>query len=175
LPEAHVEAPTPASMILAALLLKVGGYGITKFLLLIPAVTAYIRPFIAWLCCITILIAAVAAAVQIDIKRIVAYSSIVHINIGILGVFTLTQEGGVGGLIIIISHGIVSAGLFYLIGVLYNRYSTRLFNYYGALIITIPIFSIFFFIFILSNISFPLTSGFFGELFVVIGLVKKHI
>jgi len=96
-------------------------------------------------------------------------------NIAVLGIFTLTVEGGVGGLLIIISHGIVSAGLFYLIGILYTRYHTRLFSYYGSLLSTIPIFATFFFIFILSNISFPLTSGFVGELLVFVGLIKKHM
>jgi len=175
LPEAHVEAPTCGSILLAGLLLKVGGYGIVKFLSFMVLAQIYFQPFVVFVCVSGALYGAIAALIQIDIKRLIAYSSIVHINIAIIGVYTLTKIGGVGGLIIIFSHGITSAGLFYLIGILYTRYKTRLLYYYTNLSTFIPLYSIFLVLFILGNISFPFTINFLGELFVIIALVKKKM
>lgn len=174
LPEAHVEAPTAGSIVLAALLLKVGGYGIIKFLLVFPIKTYY-QPFVLAIFILTAFYAGVAATAQADIKRFIAYLSILHINIALIGVYTLTKIGGIGGATIIFSHGIISAGLFYLVGVLYVRFSTRLFEYYNNIITFIPIFTVYFILFILSNISFPITSGFIGEILIIAGIVKKKI
>lgn len=170
LPEAHVEAPTVGSVILASLLLKLGGYGIIRFLFLFEDARFYFQPFVITLCIISILFSSIIAIRQLDIKRIIAYSSIAHINFALLGYFSNTIYGIIGGIILIISHGIVSGALFLLVGIIYDRHHTRLIYYYGGLVQTIPLFSVFLFLFIVSNFSFPGTSNFIGELLVLIGL-----
>ena len=170
LPEAHVEAPTVGSVILASLLLKLGGYGIVRFLFWIPFARFYFQPFVITICLISILYASIIAIRQVDIKRIVAYSSIAHINFALLGFFSNTIYGIIGGMILIISHGIVSGALFLLVGVLYDRHHTRTIYYYSGLAQVIPLFATITFLFIISNFSFPGTSNFVGELLVILGL-----
>jgi len=170
LPEAHVEAPTVGSVILAGLLLKLGAYGMLRFLFSFDAAKLVFQPYVLTLCLISIFIGSFIAIRQLDMKRIIAYSSIAHMNFALLGFFSNNLFGMTGGLLLMVSHGIVSSALFLLIGVLYDRYHTRSVLYYGGLVTTMPLFATFFFIFIISNFSFPGTSNFVGELLVFIGL-----
>lgn len=171
LPEAHVEAPTEGSVLLAGVLLKLGSYGFLRFLIpLLPNATYYFSPFVILISCLGIFYTSFVTLKQIDIKRIIAYSSIAHMNICILGLFTFNSIGIAGSIHLMIAHGLVSSGLFFLIGMLYSRYHTKLLKYYNGLIYTMPLFSFFLFIFIISNISFPLTSNFIGEFLILISL-----
>ncbi len=170
LPEAHVEAPTVGSVILAGLLLKLGAYGMLRFLFLFDAAKTVFQPFVLTLCLISIFIGSFIAVRQLDLKRIVAYSSIAHMNFALLGFFANNLFSMTGGTILMVSHGFVSSALFLLIGVIYDRYHTRSVLYYGGLAMVMPLFATFLFIFIISNFSFPGSSNFVGELLVLIGL-----
>lgn len=164
LPEAHTIAPTPGSMILASLLLKLGGYGILKWLIPIyPESFIYFQPFILILSIISCCYCCATALRQIDIKRIIAYSSIVHMNGCIFAIFSLSNLAIKASIFEMFSHGIISTALFYIIGCLYSRYKTRTLAYYRGLANFMPYMSTFFFIFILANSAVPLTSGFVGE------------
>ncbi len=171
LPEAHVEAPTEGSVLLAGVLLKLGSYGFLRFLMpLFPNSTYYYSPFVILISCLGIFYTSFVTLKQIDIKRIIAYSSVSHMNVCILGLFTFHSLGIAGSIHLMIAHGLVSGGLFFLVGMLYNRHHTKLLKYYSGLVYTMPLFSFFFFIFIISNISFPLTSNFIGEFLIIVGL-----
>jgi proton-translocating NADH-quinone oxidoreductase chain M len=170
LPEAHVEAPTVGSVILAGLLLKLGAYGMLRFLFLFKDAKYYFQPLINTLCLVSILYASLMAIRQLDLKRIIAYSSIAHMNFALLGFFSNNIYGLMGGTLIMISHGLVSSALFLLVGVIYERYHTRLIYYYGGLVQIMPIFTVFLFLFIISNFSFPGTSNFIGEILVLCSL-----
>ena len=171
LPEAHVEAPTEGSVLLAGVLLKLGSYGFLRFLMpLFPNSTYYFSPLVILICCLGIFYTSFVTLKQIDIKRIIAYSSVSHMNVCILGLFTFNSLGISGSIHLMIAHGLVSGALFFLVGMLYNRYHTKLLKYYSGLIYTMPLFSFFFFFFIISNISFPLTSNFVGEFLILVGL-----
>lgn len=173
LPEAHVEAPTLGSVILAALLLKRGTYGIVRYSLpLFPLGTKFFGPFVATLCILGIVYTCMTAIRQIDLKKIIAYSSVGHIALVILGLLAGTAEALSGSLFQRISHGVVSGALFFAVGSLYERYSVRSLKYFGGLAAVRPIFSIVFLIFSLANMSFPLTSGFIGEFLLLIGLFR---
>jgi len=174
LPEAHVEAPTFGSIILASVLLKLGGYAIIRFLLpVFPSATLYFRPLVLVLCLTGALYAACVAIVQVDIKKIVAYSSVSHMNFAVLSIFTLTPEGIMGGLILLLAHGFTSAALFYLVGIFYRRFHTRLLKYYSGLVLIMPFFAVFFFIFLLTNIGFPGTLNFVGELLIFFSVLNS--
>lgn len=175
LPEAHVEAPTLGSVILAVILLKLGGYGLIRFSLpLFPEGTFYFSPLISTFAIVGVLYTCLTAIRQIDLKKIVAYSSIGHMNIVLLGILAGTSEALQGAMFQMLSHGVVSGALFFCVGSLYERYSVRSLKYYGGLSYVYPLFSIIFLIFFLANISFPLTSSFVGEFLILIGLFKYN-
>jgi len=172
LPEAHVEAPTSGSVILAGLLLKLGGYGFLKFLLpVLSEGTYYYLPLVYTLSCLSIVYASLTTLRQLDLKRIIAYSSIAHMNLGVLGIFSCTIQGIQGSLFLMIAHGIVSSAMFFMVGVLYDKYHTRLLDYYGGLAQVMPIFSIYMLIFCLANVGLPGTCNFIGELLVFFGIL----
>ena len=175
LPEAHVEAPTAGSVLLAGILLKLGSYGMVRFLIpLFPKATIYFTPYVLILCLISIIYASLTAIRQTDLKKIIAYASVAHMNFIVLGIFSLTIQGIEGSIIQMISHGLVSSGLFFSIGCLYDRYHTRFINYYGGLTHTMPLFSIALFIYILANMSLPGTSSFIGELLILTGVFEDN-
>jgi len=175
LPEAHVEAPTAGSVLLAGVLLKLGTYGFLRFSLpLFPFASSYFVPLIYTMTIIALVYTSATTLRQIDLKKIIAYSSVAHMNFLLLGLFSSTIEGVEGSLFLMLSHGLVSSGLFLLIGILYDRYKSRLLFYYGGLVQLMPIWTIFFFVFILANLSFPGTSNFIGELLVLMGLVQRN-
>lgn len=175
LPEAHVEAPTPGSAILAGVLLKLGTYGFLRYSLpLFPIASLYYTPFIFTLSLIGVFYTSLTAIRQTDLKRIIAYTSVAHINLVILGIFSFTSIGLHGCIIQSLSHGFVSSALFLLIGTLYDRYHTRLFLHYGGLVHVIPIFGIFFVLFTIANIALPGSSSFVGEFLLLIGLFEAN-
>jgi len=170
LPEAHVEAPTPGSIILASILLKLGTYAIIRLVLILFYNSSDdIIFFILVLSLMGFTYGSMSALSQIDIKKIIAYSSIAHMNFSLLGLFSNTLLGVSGLYFIMIGHAITSGALFLSIGILYDRYKTRLLFYYGNLVLFMPILSIIMFILILSNIGFPGTINFVGELLILIG------
>lgn len=174
LPEAHVEAPTEGSVLLAGVLLKLGTYGIIRFLFtLFNNATIYYSPLVLLLSTLAIFYTSFTTLRQIDIKRIIAYSSVAHMNMCILGLFTFDPVAIVGSVLLMVGHGLVSGGLFFLIGVLYNRYHTKLIKYYSGLVQFMPLFSFFFFVFIMSNMSMPGTSNFIGEFLILCGVYNK--
>jgi NADH-quinone oxidoreductase subunit M len=157
------------------LLLKLGGYGFLR--LLLPSFYAsnfFFSPYIKTLCILSIVHASLTSARQVDLKRIVAYSSIAHMNFGILGLFSLNLVGIQGSLFLMLAHGIVSAALFFCIGVLYERYHSRNLFYYGGLVQTMPLFSFYFLLFSFANIGLPGTCNFIGELLIILGLVSNN-
>ena len=167
LPEAHVEASTTGSVILAGVLLKLGTYGMFRFLIpLFPFATKFFSIFVYVLCILAIIYISYTILSQVDLKKIVAYSSIVHMSFIILGLFSFNYYGIEGAILMMINHGLVAGGLFILIGTLYKRFHTRIILYYSSLVSYIPLFSILFFIFILFNIGFPGTGGFVSEVLI---------
>ena len=176
LPEAHVEAPTSGSVILAGLLLKLGGYAIIRVLLVIfSKATTFYLPLTDTLAIVSIIYASLTTIRQIDMKKIIAYSSIAHMNLVVLGLFSGNIQGISGSIFLMIAHAIVSSGLFFLIGILYDKYGTRIIYYYGGLVQTMPIFSTLLLIFSLANIGLPITCNFIGELVVFSGLVDRNL
>lgn len=164
LPEAHVEAPTAASVMLAAILLKQGSYGLLRYCLtLFPIASSIFTPFVSTLCIIGIIYSSFACLSLLDMKKLIAYSSIGHMNIATLAIFTNDLNGLNASIYFLISHGIISSALFLLIGVLYDRYHTRTVKYYKGLVQIMPLFSLFFLFFTFANIAVPGTSGFICE------------
>ena len=169
LPEAHVEAPTSGSILLAGILLKLGTYGFIRFLIaLFPYANSFFSPLVIVICLFGVIYGSFGTIRQVDLKKIIAYSSVVHMNFAIIGLFSKNLEGLQGSFFLMISHGIISGALFLCIGILYDRYHTRILYYYGGLVNVMPIFSIILLVFILSNMGFPGTSGFVGEILVLI-------
>lgn len=176
LPEAHVEAPTIGSVLLAGILLKLGVYGFLRFsITLFPEGSLFFSPLVYLLCVIGVIYTSLAAIRQTDLKRIIAYSSIAHMNLVTLGIFSFNTLGIEGAIIQSISHGFVSGGLFLLIGILYDRYHTRFLYYYGGLVHMMPIYSLFFLVFTMANIALPGTSSFVGEFLLLIGIYQSNI
>ena len=175
LPEAHVESPTEISVILASLLLKIGLYGFLK--ILIPIFTnahIYFSSIVFVLSTVSIFYTSFTTLRQVDIKRIIAYSSIAHMNFAVLGLINLNMISLVGSITLMFGHAFISSGLFFLVGFLYDRYGTKTILYYSGIAYTMPLFSTFLLLFMLGNISFPLTSNFIGEFLVIIGLFYEY-
>jgi proton-translocating NADH-quinone oxidoreductase chain M len=173
LPEAHVEAPTSGSMILAGILLKLGYYGFVRFfLLMFPAANLFFSPFITMLALVGCLYGGLLALSQIDFKKIIAYSSVSHMNLCVLGIFSNDLNALVGSYLLALGHGFVSTALFFLVGCLYERYHTRLLDYYSGLANILPVFSMIFFYFVISNFGFPISINFVAEFLLFLGISK---
>jgi NADH-quinone oxidoreductase subunit M len=175
LPEAHVEAPTAGSVILAGVLLKLGTYGFIRFSLpLFPQASFYFAPFVYTISLVGIVYASLTAIRQTDFKRIIAYTSVAHMNVVMLGIFSFNNVGIEGALLQSLSHGFVASALFIIIGVVYERYRTRLVKYYGGLVHTMPLYISIFLFFTMANIGLPGTSGFIGEFLIFAGSFKVN-
>ena len=174
LPDAHVEAPTAGSVLLAAILLKMAGYGFIRFSIgLFPVASEYFVPFIFVISLIAIIYTSLVALMQDDMKKLIAYSSVAHMGFVTLGLFTFTQQGVEGGIFQMISHGIVSAALFFSVGVVYDRTHSRRINDYGGLVSVMPKYSILLMVFVLGSLGLPGTTGFIGEFLILMGTFKK--
>lgn len=170
LPDAHVQAPTAGSMILAGVLLKMGGYGFLRFSLpMFPDASEYFAPFIFVLSIIAVIYTSLVALAQSDMKKLIAYSSVAHMGFVTIGIFTLTEQGIAGAMFQMISHGLVSAALFFCVGVVYDRLHTREISAYGGVVEAMPRYAAFFMFMMLASVGLPGTSGFVGEMLVLVG------
>jgi proton-translocating NADH-quinone oxidoreductase chain M len=173
LPEAHVEAPTAGSVILAGILLKLGSYGLIRFSLpLFPDACVFYTPLVMALSSVGVIYGSLTAIRQTDLKRIIAYTSVAHMNLVVMGIFSFNVVGIEGAILQSLSHGFVSSSLFLLIGVVYDRHHTRMVKYYSGLVHTMPIFTTIFLIFTMANIAVPGTSSFVGEFLILAGIMK---
>ncbi len=175
LPDAHVEAPTAGSVILAGVLLKMGGYGFLRFSLpMFPIASADLKTLIYVLSVVAIIYTSLVALAQEDIKKLIAYSSVAHMGFVTLGIFTVTEQGVQGGIFQMLSHGIVSGALFLCVGVVYDRMHTHDIGAYGGLVHRMPLFAVAFMVFTLANVGLPGTSGFVGEFLALVGAFKVN-
>ena len=175
LPDAHVEAPTAGSVLLAAILLKMAGYGFIRFSLgLFPSASEIFTPLIYTLSVIAIIFTSLIALMQEDMKKLIAYSSVAHMGFVTLGIFTIQQQGIEGSIIQMISHGLVSAALFLCVGVVYDRMHSRLITTYGGIVTIIPKYAVSFMVFTLAALGLPGTSGFVGEFLILMAAFKDN-
>lgn len=176
LPEAHVEAPTVGSVLLAGVLLKLGIFAVLRFLIpIFPVETQYFAPLLSIFALIGILYISLTTIRQIDLKKIIAYASVAHMNYVVLGVLGTNVMSLSGSIFLMVGHGIVSAGLFFMVGFLYDRYKTRNIRYYRGLVSFMPLYALFLFVFSLANMSFPGTCNFIGEAVILFGVIQNNL
>ncbi|MDG4649077.1 NADH-quinone oxidoreductase subunit M [Roseibacterium sp. SDUM158017] len=175
LPDAHVQAPTAGSVVLAAILLKMGGYGFLRFSLpMFPVASDIMAPLVLWLSVIAIVYTSLVAMVQEDMKKLIAYSSVAHMGFVTMGIFAANQQGVDGAIFQMISHGFVSGALFLCVGVIYDRMHTRDIDAYGGLVVRMPAYAAIFMLFTMANVGLPGTSGFVGEFLTLMGVFQVN-
>ncbi|NSX56614.1 NADH-quinone oxidoreductase subunit M [Parasulfitobacter algicola] len=175
LPDAHVQAPTAGSVVLAAILLKMGGYGFLRFSLpMFPVASDLMAPFILWISAIAIVYTSLVALMQTDMKKLIAYSSVAHMGYVTMGIFAVNQQGIDGAIFQMISHGFISGALFLCVGVIYDRMHTREIDAYGGLVNRMPAYALIFMLFTMANVGLPGTSGFVGEFLTLVGVFQAN-
>ncbi len=175
LPDAHVQAPTAGSVVLAAILLKMGGYGFLRFSLpMFPVASDMLAPLVLWLSAIAIVYTSLVALVQEDMKKLIAYSSVAHMGYVTMGIFAVNQQGIDGAIFQMISHGFISGALFLCVGVIYDRMHTRQIDAYGGLVNRMPAYALIFMFFTMANVGLPGTSGFVGEFLTLMGVFQVN-